>query len=157
MTLYYGALYYGALKPLACLPNLKVPTPPKAALCPKESYSVTCVEWRSPTSTTGRPSGPRQPRMPSGTLWFWHRCPPAPAQPRSLATMRAGEFQVVNQHLLRDLTDLDIWSEKLKNDHLGQRKPKFGKMSSIHIYGWKLGLKTDKARCPGYPVHRGKV
>merc|ERR1712212_1202582 len=28
----------------------------------------------------------------------------------------SGEFQVVNQHLLRDLTELDIWSEELKND-----------------------------------------
>merc|ERR1711899_508875 len=27
----------------------------------------------------------------------------------------SGEFQVVNQHLLRDLTELDIWSEELKN------------------------------------------
>jgi len=28
----------------------------------------------------------------------------------------SGEFQVVNQHLLRDLTELDIWSEDLKNE-----------------------------------------
>merc|ERR1712013_439412 len=28
----------------------------------------------------------------------------------------SGEFQVVNQHLLRDLTELDIWSEELKNE-----------------------------------------
>merc|ERR1712126_353208 len=28
----------------------------------------------------------------------------------------SGEFQIVNQHLLRDLTELDIWSEELKNE-----------------------------------------
>merc|ERR1719244_1126282 len=28
----------------------------------------------------------------------------------------SGEFQIVNQHLLRDLTELDIWSEDLKNE-----------------------------------------
>merc|ERR1711928_139094 len=104
----------------------------------------------------------------------------------------SGEFQVVNQHLLRDLTELDIWSEELKNeiisnngsiqnisiipDHIkalyktvweiSQKTvlkqaadrgafidqaqslnvhiadPNFGKMSSMHFYGWKLGLKT---------------
>merc|ERR1719430_293696 len=104
----------------------------------------------------------------------------------------SGEFQVVNQHLLRDLTELDIWSEDLKNeiisangsiqnisiipDHIKKlyktvweisqkvvlkqaadrgafidqsqslnvhiAEPNFGKMSSMHFYGWKLGLKT---------------
>jgi len=104
----------------------------------------------------------------------------------------SGEFQIVNQHLLRDLTELDIWSEDLKNeiisangsiqnisiipDHIkalyktvweiSQKTvlkqaadrgafidqsqslnvhiadPNFGKMSSMHFYGWKLGLKT---------------
>jgi len=27
----------------------------------------------------------------------------------------SGEFQVVNQHLLRDLTELNLWNEDLKN------------------------------------------
>merc|ERR1712130_574271 len=104
----------------------------------------------------------------------------------------SGEFQVVNQHLLRDLTELDIWSEELKNeiistngsiqsipsipDHIKNvirtvweisqknvirqaadrgafidqsqslnvhiAEPNFGKMSSMHFYGWELGLKT---------------
>merc|ERR1719189_2849136 len=104
----------------------------------------------------------------------------------------SGEFQVVNQHLLRDLTELDIWSEDLKNEiisandsvqnipqipkdikalyktvwEISQKTvlkqaadrgafidqsqslnvhiadPNFGKMSSMHFYGWKLGLKT---------------
>ena len=104
----------------------------------------------------------------------------------------SGEFQVVNQHLLRDLTELDIWSEELKNEiisangsvqnipqipkdikalyktvwEISQKTvlkqaadrgafidqsqslnvhiadPNFGKMSSMHFYGWKLGLKT---------------
>merc|ERR1711974_103581 len=104
----------------------------------------------------------------------------------------SGEFQVVNQHLLRVLTELDIWSEDLKNEiisangsvqnipqipkdikalyktvwEISQKTvlkqaadrgafidqsqslnvhiadPNFGKMSSMHFYGWKLGLKT---------------
>ena len=104
----------------------------------------------------------------------------------------SGEFQVVNQHLLRDLTELDIWSEDLKNEiishngsvqniaiipenikalyktvwEISQKNvlqqaadrgafidqsqslnvhiadPNFGKMSSMHFHGWKLGLKT---------------
>merc|ERR1712156_990969 len=104
----------------------------------------------------------------------------------------SGEFQVVNQHLLRDLTELGIWSEELKNEiivsngsiqnidcipenikklyktvwEISQKnvlkqaadrgafidqsqslnvhiaEPNFGKMSSMHFYGWKLGLKT---------------
>lgn len=104
----------------------------------------------------------------------------------------SGEFQVVNQHLLRDLTELDVWSEDLKNEiisangsvqniaiipdnikelyktvwEISQKvvlkqaadrgafidqsqslnvhiaDPNFGKMSSMHFYGWKLGLKT---------------
>merc|ERR1711994_679830 len=104
----------------------------------------------------------------------------------------SGEFQVVNQHLLRDLTELDIWSEELKNeiisfngsiqnipeipDHIKKlyktvweisqknvirqaadrgafidqsqslnihiAEPNFGKMSSMHFYGWESGLKT---------------
>ena len=28
----------------------------------------------------------------------------------------SGEFQVVNQHLLRDLTELGVWTDDLKND-----------------------------------------
>jgi len=104
----------------------------------------------------------------------------------------SGEFQVVNQHLLRDLTELGLWSEDLKNDIIANNgsiqnipsipadikalyktvweisqkvvikqaadrgafidqsqslnvhiaEPNFGKMSSMHFYGWKQGLKT---------------
>jgi len=104
----------------------------------------------------------------------------------------SGEFQVVNQHLLRDLTELNLWNDDLKNaiiSHNGSiqkiesipknirelyktvwemsqknvlkqaadrgafidqsqslnvhiAEPNFGKMSSMHFYGWKLGLKT---------------
>merc|ERR1719447_2145588 len=104
----------------------------------------------------------------------------------------SGEFQVVNQHLLKDLTELDIWNDDIKNaiiSHNGSiqkieeipkdirelyktvwemsqknvlkqaadrgafidqsqslnvhiAEPNFGKMSSMHFYGWKLGLKT---------------
>jgi len=104
----------------------------------------------------------------------------------------SGEFQVVNQHLLRDLTELGIWSDDIKNEIIGANgsiqgvdcipdsikklyktvweisqkvvlkqaadrgafidqsqslnvhiaDPNFGKMSSMHFYGWELGLKT---------------
>merc|ERR1711892_1469645 len=104
----------------------------------------------------------------------------------------SGEFQVVNQHLLRDLTELGLWSDDLKNDIIANNgsiqniscipadikalyktvweisqklvirqsaergayidqsqslnihiaDPNFGKMSSMHFYGWKQGLKT---------------
>ena len=104
----------------------------------------------------------------------------------------SGEFQVVNQHLLRDLTEHDLWDDDMKNQliaHNGsiQRidaipadikalyktvweisqknilqmaadrgafidqsqslnihiaEPNYGKLSSMHFYGWKLGLKT---------------
>merc|ERR1711994_379996 len=104
----------------------------------------------------------------------------------------SGEFQVVNQHLLRDLTELGVWSEELKNKlisangsiqqieeipqeirdlyktvwEISQKtvirqaadrgafidqsqslnihiaEPNFGKMSSMHFYGWECGLKT---------------
>lgn len=29
--------------------------------------------------------------------------------------MLSGEFQVVNNHLLRDLTELNLWNEDIKN------------------------------------------
>nr|CAG4640600.1 EOG090X0007 [Eulimnadia texana] len=104
----------------------------------------------------------------------------------------SGEFQVVNHHLLRDLTDAGLWSEEMKNQiiaHNGsiqnidgipddikglyktvweipQRiiikmaadrgafidqsqslnihiaEPNYGKLTSMHFYAWKLGLKT---------------
>merc|ERR1712112_373158 len=104
----------------------------------------------------------------------------------------SGEFQIVNQHLLRDLTERGIWTDELKNEiivnngsiqkidcipsdikalyktvwEISQKnvlkqaadrgafidqsqslnvhiaEPNFGKMSSMHFYGWKLGLKT---------------
>jgi ribonucleoside-diphosphate reductase subunit M1 len=104
----------------------------------------------------------------------------------------SGDFQVVNPHLLKDLTDLGLWSDELKNEiimnngsiqsidvipddlkrlyrtvweisqkeiinmaadrgafidqsqslniHMGEVT--FGKMSSMHFYAWKKGLKT---------------
>jgi ribonucleoside-diphosphate reductase alpha chain len=104
----------------------------------------------------------------------------------------SGEFIVVNKHLLKDLIELGIWSESLKNrliqengsvanikeipDHIreiyrtvweiSQRsvidmaadrgafidqsqslnihiaEPNFGKLTSMHFYAWKKGLKT---------------
>lgn len=104
----------------------------------------------------------------------------------------SGEFQVVNHHLLRDLTEGGLWNEDVKNGiiaHNGsiqeidgipddvkalyktvweipQRviikmaadrgafidqsqslnihiaEPNYGKLTSMHFYAWKLGLKT---------------
>lgn len=104
----------------------------------------------------------------------------------------SGEFQVVNQHLLRDLTERNLWNDDIKNAiiaangsiqniqeipeeiralyktvwEISQKvviqqaadrgafidqsqslnihiaEPNFGKMSSMHFYGWKQGLKT---------------
>lgn len=104
----------------------------------------------------------------------------------------SGDFQVVNQHLLKDLSDCNLWNDDLKNEivsHNGSiqkidsipddlkrlyrtvweipqknlinmsadrgafidqsqslnihiAEPTFGKMSSMHFYAWKKGLKT---------------
>ena len=104
----------------------------------------------------------------------------------------SGEFQVVNQHLLRDLTRLGLWNEEIKHQIIANNgsiqsvaiipidiknlyktvweisqktiidmaadrgafidqsqsmnihiaNPTYGKLSSMHFYGWKLGLKT---------------
>jgi ribonucleoside-diphosphate reductase subunit M1 len=104
----------------------------------------------------------------------------------------SGEFQVVNHHLLKDLTERDLWDEDMKNKILANNgsiqnideipedirelyktvweisvkttiqmaadrgafidqsqsfnihvaEPNYGKLSSIHFHGWKLGLKT---------------
>nr|CAD7416609.1 unnamed protein product [Timema poppensis] len=104
----------------------------------------------------------------------------------------SGEFQVVNHHLLRDLTELGLWDSEMKNTILKNKgsiqnidripedikalyktvweisqkailqmaadrgafidqsqslnihiaEPNFGKLTSMHFYGWKLGLKT---------------
>ncbi len=104
----------------------------------------------------------------------------------------AGEFQVVNQHLLKDLSELGLWNDGMKNQiihdngsiakisgipeelkelyrtvwEIPQRAiidmaaergayidqsqslnihiqdPSYGKLTSMHFYGWKKGLKT---------------
>ena len=103
----------------------------------------------------------------------------------------SGEFTVVNQHLLSDLTEMGLWDPSLKNElianngsvqtldipdnlkeiyktvwEIKQRilvdmaadrgafidqsqsfnvfvtDPNYGKLSSMHFYGWKKGLKT---------------
>jgi len=104
----------------------------------------------------------------------------------------SGEFQIVNQHLLKDLTELGLWDEDIKNQmiaaggsiqgikcipdnlkalyktvweikqkvvlemaadrgayvdqsqslNLHIAEPNYGKLSSMHFYSWKLGLKT---------------
>jgi len=104
----------------------------------------------------------------------------------------SGEFQVVNQHLLKDLVELGVWNDDIKNDiisangsiqhipnipdkikklyktvwEISQKnvikqaadrgafidqsqslnihiaEPNFGKMSSMHFFGWESGLKT---------------
>jgi ribonucleoside-diphosphate reductase subunit M1 len=104
----------------------------------------------------------------------------------------SGDFQIVNPHLLKDLSDRGLWSDDLKQEiimHSGSiqkidnipedlkklykttweisqkhiinmaadrgafidqsqslnihmAEPSFGKMSSMHFYAWKKGLKT---------------
>lgn len=104
----------------------------------------------------------------------------------------SGDFQVVNQHLLKDLSDRSLWNDDLKNEIISQNgsiqkidsipsdlkrlyrtvweipqknlinmaadrgayidqsqslnihlaEPSFAKMSSMHFYAWKKGLKT---------------
>ncbi|XP_060084097.1 ribonucleoside-diphosphate reductase large subunit-like [Ylistrum balloti] len=104
----------------------------------------------------------------------------------------SGEFQVVNQHLLRDLTEKGLWNDDMKNKlianggsvqnipeipddikrlyktvwEISQKtvikmaadrgafidqsqslnvhiaEPNYGKLTSMHFYAWKLGLKT---------------
>ncbi|KAG4070819.1 hypothetical protein HA402_011045 [Bradysia odoriphaga] len=104
----------------------------------------------------------------------------------------SGEFQVVNHHLIKDLSELGLWNDDMKNliiAHNGSiqaidvipseirelyktvweisvktsmkmaadrgafidqsqsfnihvAEPNYGKLTSIHFYGWKLGLKT---------------
>lgn len=104
----------------------------------------------------------------------------------------SGEFQVVNHHLLRDLTERDLWDDEMKNKLISDNgsiqniseipdeikalyktvweisqktvlkmaadrgafidqsqslnvhiaAPNFGKLSSMHFYGWQAGLKT---------------
>ncbi|KAJ3191569.1 Ribonucleoside-diphosphate reductase large subunit, partial [Irineochytrium annulatum] len=104
----------------------------------------------------------------------------------------AGEFQIVNPHLLRDLTELGIWNDAMKNRIIAENgsiqripsipndikaiyktvweisqkviidmaadrgafidqsqslnihlaDPNFAKLTSMHFYGWKKGLKT---------------
>lgn len=104
----------------------------------------------------------------------------------------SGEFQVVNHHLLRDLTEADLWDEEMKNliihnngsiqniesipteirdlyktvweisvkttiqmaadrgafidqsqsFNIHVAEPNYGKLTSIHFYSWKMGLKT---------------
>lgn len=104
----------------------------------------------------------------------------------------SGEFQVVNHHLIKDLTELDLWDDDMKNEIIAEygsvqnitripleirqlyktvwevsvktcinmaadrgafidqsqsfnihvAEPTYAKMSSIHFFGWKQGLKT---------------
>ncbi|KAK7072824.1 Ribonucleoside-diphosphate reductase large subunit [Halocaridina rubra] len=104
----------------------------------------------------------------------------------------SGEFQVVNHHLLRDLTELGLWDDDTKNEIIAKNgsiqnidkipddlkalyktvweisqkvvlqmaadrgafidqsqslnihiaEPNYGKLTSMHFYAWKLGLKT---------------
>jgi len=104
----------------------------------------------------------------------------------------SGEFQVVNHHLLQDLSDRGLWDDDMRNDiilnngsvqsmegipddikelyktvwevsqktilqmaadrgafidqsqslNIHVAEPNYGKLTSMHFYGWKLGLKT---------------
>ncbi|KAK2576119.1 hypothetical protein KPH14_007452 [Odynerus spinipes] len=112
----------------------------------------------------------------------------------------SGEFQVVNPHLLKDLTKMKLWDEQMKNEIIANNgsiqnidriptdlkllyktvweisqktilkmaadrgafidqsqslniyiaKPTSEKLTSMHFYGWKLGLKTDTQTSSSY-------
>ena len=105
-------------------------------------------------------------------------------------------IKVVNPHLLRDLTERDLWDDEMKNQIISRNgsiqgideipddikalyktvwevsqktilkmaadrgafidqsqslnvhvaEPNYGKLTSMHFYGWKLGLKTGKLK-----------
>lgn len=127
----------------------------------------------------------------------------------------SGEFNVVNHHLLKDLTELDLWDDEMKNKIISHRgsilaieeipknirdlyktvweisvkstikmaadrgafidqsqsfnihvaEPNYGKLTSIHFYAWKAGLKTGMyylrtkpaANAIQFTVDRGRV
>lgn len=127
----------------------------------------------------------------------------------------SGEFNIVNQHLLKDLTELDLWDDEMKNKIITNRgsiqnieeippeirdlyktvweisvkttikmaadrgafidqsqsfnihvaEPNYGKLTSIHFYSWKAGLKTGmyylrtKPACNAiqFTVDKGRV
>jgi len=84
----------------------------------------------------------------------------------------SGEFIIVNKHLLKDLIGLGLWNDDMKQklmasngsvQHIEEipqaadrgayicqsqslnlfvENPNFGKLSSMHFYGWQKGLKT---------------
>lgn len=104
----------------------------------------------------------------------------------------SGEFQIVNQHLLQDLSDRGLWDDEMRNEiilnngsvqslkgvpddikelyktvwevsqktilnmaadrgafidqsqslNIHVAEPNYGKLTSMHFHGWKLGLKT---------------
>jgi ribonucleoside-diphosphate reductase subunit M1 len=57
----------------------------------------------------------------------------------------AGEFQVVCLWLLRELVDLKLWDDNMKNmiaHNSYLQAPAMDQLTSMHFYGWKKGLKT---------------
>jgi hypothetical protein len=49
----------------------------------------------------------------------------------------SGEFQVVNQHLLRDLTELGLWNEDIKNAIIANN----GSIQNIEVgFSYILGI-----------------
>ncbi|TMW41577.1 hypothetical protein DOY81_013343, partial [Sarcophaga bullata] len=114
----------------------------------------------------------------------------------------SGEFNVVNHHLLKDLTELDLWDEDMKNKIISHRgsvqaieeipkdirdlyktvweisvkstikmaidrgafidqsqsfnihvaEPNYGKLTSMHFYAWKSGLKTGVYHLKTKPI-----
>jgi ribonucleoside-diphosphate reductase alpha chain len=69
----------------------------------------------------------------------------------------SGEFIVVNKHLLRDLVELGLWNETMKQElmrnngsvqdqsqslNLFMQNANYAKLTSMHFYAWQSGLKT---------------
>ncbi|KAH9441693.1 hypothetical protein Pst134EA_032598 [Puccinia striiformis f. sp. tritici] len=80
----------------------------------------------------------------------------------------AGEFQIVNPWLLKELVEMGLWDDEMKNRIIAHQSkgildmaadrgafidqsqslnihlqaPTFGQLTSMHFYAWKKGLKT---------------
>ena len=73
----------------------------------------------------------------------------------------SGEFTVVNQHLLQDLTRLGLWNRELKHEQDPRQCQRLGPGQSYSSCpGRRLGFSFCKSKCfagldPGGPVEPG--
>src|SRR5210317_537947 len=163
----------------------------------KVCSNLTCGRVRPSFTTTGTRSRKGSRRRVSAIVSSWHQC--QQLLPRkswvttnALSHTLAGEFVVVNKHLVNDLKKVGLWSKEMKDlmvkaggsiqnivdipDDIKQlyktvweisqkciidmaadrgrfidqsqsmnlfmESPTLSKLSSMHMYAWKAGLKT---------------